>query len=533
MFTLYNLESAQLLSERFVIDDGRKAARAARLLSLKTSQRFQPRKIDASAQDNAVWHEREQARFESGEYVPLCDILRLNTATYETRVGVKLFAHISKKNHLLIAYTKDAQKGAADKQSLISIRAFVEMIADDSALRDLLTSCQTDHAEKFKKHEFKLASTPEDIERVYINYDSSIHPLAISCMRHKHGYGIRWPKVDGKGFHPVRIYGAGDLAVAYIADSDGQTIARALVWPDKKLYSRMYAKGDALHNALKASGYTQSAYYNISHDSFDGAKMLAVYSDDGNLIAPYLDEVGSASLEGDALVMRDGGEFKCSQTDGYAENESDRAFCQCCEETYSEDDLATVYTDSRQHNGESWCEDCRSNNAFYCEGEREYFSDSVDRTIINEEYYSQRYGDNYARYCDHYEEYTFDSLTEVIISESGDTESWSDSALHNDALEYDGRWYSSDMDVTKVIVERYVLKSNPRYDSATRTIFIENCWFTDKAALIPQYLIDDEEVIVFEHDGQLYLEGYRDNYPVARERYDVPPASEESESVAA
>ena len=302
MFTLINIETAVLLSERITLDDGRKAARAARLLSIKTKQRFQPRKIESATVDTS-WHKREEDRFLSGEYIPLASELTIAANIFETKTNNRLFAHISKKNTLLIAYTKDAIKGAQDKQSLLSIEAFVKLVCPNNSqeIHDYLIKLQMNHAKAHMPAQFKLATTPDEIEKVYTNYAPDARHVSGSCMHYDSESG-RWPKVDHQPCHPVRAYGAGDLAIAYMTNSAGETTGRALCWPDRKIYSRMYADNDSLHKALQEAGYSKSSYYGTG-PSLNGARLLLIETDSGDYIAPYLDEVGSARISGDHLII--------------------------------------------------------------------------------------------------------------------------------------------------------------------------------------------------------------------------------------
>ena len=182
-----------------------------------------------------------------------------------------------------------------------------------------------------------------------------------------------------------------------------------------------------------------------------------------------------------------------------------------------------VYTDSRQRSGEAWCEHCRSNGAFYCDGEQEYFSDNVDYGIVNDQTYTQRYIDNNASFCDYYEEYTFGDIRTVIVDSDGETQNWSDSAVEDHAYKYNGDYYSEDLDYTKVIVERYCVQFARRWISSYYGPI--NLWFKDHAEKIPDYLIENGEVETVEaKDGRTYLKDYVDHYPVERVRLDVVDA---------
>lgn len=526
MFTLFHVDSKSILAPRAMFKDGQAAARAARLLSLKTGSRYQPRRHVEAAVD---WREREKARFESGEYTPLCSAL---SDQLESRGLHDLFAHVAKKRPGLIAFTKDAEKGAADKQSLRSIRAFVESYCEGACeeLREHIINEQTAWANQ-QETELKFATTPDEITAVYVDYDSNAGAVSQSCMR----YNVtHWPRLPGGDYcHPASIYGAGDLAIAYIQNEDGKTTHRALCWPAKKIYSRVYAPNDALHNLLKAAGYTQSSgYYGTTGaESLQGARCLRIENRNGNFVAPYLDEIGSFEDDGDNLIISNYGEIDGRNTSGESSSRPS-AYCECCEERVDEDDLIYVYTDARQNDGASYCQCCAESHTFYCHGTNDTYSDSVDCVEVDGRTYTRRYAEENANYCERNGDYTFEDMTEVIIDDCGNTEWWGESAVSDDAIEYDDKWYSIDLDMRDVIIERYV----PRYSRTFvygQGVVNHNVWFEDVCVSIPQFLIDDGEVDVIENgeNGRTYLSGYRDNYPVDRARLDV--AQDEESALAA
>lgn len=530
MFTLLHLESAKVV-ERAQFSDGKRASRAARLLSIKTGQRFQPRKIVQG--DDSTWHNREQARFDSGEYTPLCDLLAARVANYERKNGTRLFAHISKKNPLLIAYTKDAIKGAQDKQSLLSIPAFVELVApaSEQEYKNLLVSLQGEIAAQFIPAEFLIAETESDIESVYTNHAKSGN-IGVSCMRYS---ASNFPRVNDRVYHPVRVYAAGDLAIAYKQNDEGLTTARALIWPSKKLYSRVYSdseNGDSsFHEALRRAGYSKSRYYGHDFESMSGARLLRVENDKSNLVIPYLDEVGHVSDNGENLIIDRNGELGAMETSGEIRLAGE--CCDSCGDQYDESDLRTVYTDSRMHDSESWCEHCRDNNTFYCHGYEETFADSVDYSIVDGDTYCDRYINNNSdiNFCDRSEENTFNDVNEVIINDRGDTENWSQYYCDSDAIYYEGKYYSDDLESVEVVIERYVLRYSSRFHA--NHVARINAYYIDVTQRIPQVAIDDGDVEVVEAtDGRLYLVGYIDHYPVPRERLDVTQ-DDDSESLAA
>lgn len=181
-----------------------------------------------------------------------------------------------------------------------------------------------------------------------------------------------------------------------------------------------------------------------------------------------------------------------------------------------------VYTDSRQHSGEAWCQHCRDSDAFYCEGNGEYFSDNVDSGTVNDQTYTQRYIDNNAHYCEYDEEYTFDYLTTVIVDSDGETQEWSENAVSNNAYQYNGDYYSKDVNYERVVTERYCVQWTRRLRWGSSYYGPINVWFKDNVEKIPSHLIEEGEIETVEaKDGLTYLKDYLDHYPVARERFDV------------
>lgn len=98
--------------------------------------------------------------------------------------------------------------------------------------------------------DLKFARTPEEIANVYKDGPHS-------CMVKK-----SFPLGDT----PVKAYAAGDLAIAYI-NRGGVVIARAVCWPDKKIFQRkVYGEGSMLRHALSSQGYKEG--------SIEGARLL-------------------------------------------------------------------------------------------------------------------------------------------------------------------------------------------------------------------------------------------------------------------
>lgn len=117
----------------------------------------------------------------------------------------------------------------------------------------------------------QIGRTADEFEHVYTNGPHS-------CMAYEATQG-RYQS----GFHPVRVYGDLDLGVAYITRS-GDITARTLVWPDKKLYGRIYGDRDRLIERLTEEGYIESPGWD-----FSGARLHLKRNGENEIISPYVD----------------------------------------------------------------------------------------------------------------------------------------------------------------------------------------------------------------------------------------------------
>ncbi len=198
--------------------------------------------------------------------------------------------------------------------------------------------------------EVKFATTPDEIERVYLTGPNS-------CMSHSaHSYT--------SDVHPVRVYGAGDLAVAYI-ENGGKPCARALCWPEKKLYSRVYGCSSRLGAALAKLDYQPGRLY--------GARLLKIESGD-SYIMPFIDNERVVHA-GDYFELSASGE-SAGRTDGMLEDNS--TSCERCGDRISDPD------DANSFRGEPWCDSCYSEHTTECEHCNEQ-ARREDTTAVGEE----------------------------------------------------------------------------------------------------------------------------------------------------
>ena len=297
----------------------------------------------------------------------------------------------------------------------------------------------------------QFASTPDEIEEVYLDGPSS-------CMSHQ---------ADSyeSSEHPVRVYGAGDLAIAWLPyrDNDEDYLgrrladrprvkARALCWPERKVYGRVYPddcypEGAALVHALQAVGYSHAR---IHDKGFNGARLLRIECEDRNgrdgWVMPYLDSpCRNFDDDGDYLIMRQNGEFNAEETDGVVTSEEEYEYhCDWCEDGFNGGG-STVFSSVNRHGGRNEryiCPSCaESENVFRCAGFDEYF----DSGHVS---YDEWQGETYT--CQWLEDNTFISDfsgerfsgDDMVTMHNG--YQWAEEELDGNAVPIDGEWWPTD-----------------------------------------------------------------------------------------
>lgn len=215
------------------------------------------------------WHKREMARFADGTYreVPWAHALTPIDGHY---------VHMALEKDGVVAYTPNPISGAEDRQVRMTPGRYLERFFSAHITSDQVRSWANECSLLFIEP-YRIARTPKEIARVYTHGPHS-------CMSGpKNNYSTR-------PYHPVEVYGHSDLGVAFLASCSfeaGEKIhARVLVYPEAKLYARVYGDGGSysehLINQLKASGYRQSR-------DFSGAKIRLLRNDHKQVILPYFD----------------------------------------------------------------------------------------------------------------------------------------------------------------------------------------------------------------------------------------------------
>lgn len=295
------------------------------------------------------WRERERRRFEDGTYKrpPWPDNI-LRALEEHCRFH---YLHVSLRDPTKVSYTESPEKGEIDRQSApMSAGRYLQRYA---RYREYNAEVPSEYARPWLSPEqirelnamlmpagaVKFGKTADDFERVY-----KFGPR--SCMA---GDASEF----SSPIHPVRIYAAGDLEIAYLEPEPDNITARVLIWPEKKVYGRPYGDQHRLLHQLHQDGY--------KYGSLVGARLLKVM-DGVAYVAPYIDRHFYMEDMGDYCCISDSGSIHCGSTDGLAHA---GVCCFYCGNRYDEEDMTST------DNG-LWCSDCVDQHLFWCAGYGEY-----------------------------------------------------------------------------------------------------------------------------------------------------------------
>jgi hypothetical protein len=320
-----------------------------------------------SEAEAANWQAREEARFASGEYQPVPWAMAM------WRAHPTHYVHVSKKDLGKIAFTETSEKGAADRQTVMSpgrylTRFYADVLTPAKigtwAARVSLDDGSGDDGIRF-------ATTADEMETAYTSASLG------SCM----SYGAS--HFEGH-CHPVRVYAAGDLAVATL-ERDGVTVARCLAWPEKKTYGpRVYGDAVRFEAAMAARGYTEATPY--------GARIAKLEDDNGRgFIMPYLDGgLRLADKDGGFAIYQSGtglyhNGVDTQNTEGVTEEEpeDERSSCDNCGARMDDDDATRTASEDYicSHCAEHYYQTCAVTGDLYRQNEMTECLDEYRTTV--------------------------------------------------------------------------------------------------------------------------------------------------------
>jgi hypothetical protein len=311
----------------------------------------------------ATWQEVAAVRLNIGEWVR--PVWTREDFWQERSIEMhQHFAHISLDDPTMIAFTPDAAKGEAGRQTRMKPGRYLNRFFPELGAKRIAFMAEWwvsgQRPAVALEGAMALATTGDEIVSVY---EADVD----SCMQ---------------GEDCVRVYAAGDLAVAYWTDGEGEVTARALCWPEKGVYGRVYpspddenegderAFGTALLQAMEAKGWTSAR---LRGQGFNGARLLKVCADDGGYVMPYLDHGYGVNDNGCEWEMNTNYEHSCDSTGGTIDASPAYDWtCDHCDEGQFDDscstEVVTYFRDGHPCGEQYWCQHCVTHDAFICEG---------------------------------------------------------------------------------------------------------------------------------------------------------------------
>lgn len=386
------------------------------------------------------WRKREMARFLLGEYTPC---LFADETWFVNRQSSLLqhYPHKSAERADFVAFTESPEKGEQDRQTRVKVGVYLTRF-----FSDVLTPNEIQHWSRLanmsaESAEIQFAKTTDEIVDVYLNGPDS-------CMSENVGH-------YSSDIHPVSVYGDSDLQLAYIrkpsAYHENAIACRALVWPEKMVYGRVYPTPERYNGEARdiARAEQESLILNLERigyrsGSFNGAKIRAICDSDDSYVMPYLDGGYNLTQSGAWFVFDKNGTITANNTNGLTDLSG--MICERCEDSVHEDYTQTVYVGTNGYH-QTWCEHCSGNHAFHCEGYGEAFCDDMESVSIGHETYSLRWAERHFVQCEHTDEWFHDSSElDTVVIINGREESWCESARDENDLFYcegTGKYYLS------------------------------------------------------------------------------------------
>jgi hypothetical protein len=348
-------------------------------------------------QRRVTWQERENAKFEQEIYTPP----PFSSEPWFDTTNDH-FVHVSIDDPTKVAFTENAGKGDRDIQQRMAPGRYLQKFyagGEHDTRAPETRVCLTPKQVAFYSEWFLSGQKPVEQHGGEVQFATS--PEAIVDVYR------RGPDSCMRNCDSVRVYGAGDLAIAYVEDGD-KVISRALCWPEKKVFGRVYptpenywmrdgysspeasrAVQTDLHSRLREMGFRSEQE---GHDMV-GARVLKI-EDYGRYVGPYLDDQDLHPNDNGCdryLVLEhsvDSSVGDGRNTDGYFGNEDQEEeeeeydwVCEQCDEgQYDGNSSYEQYISWNAHRqtgvSRSVCSSCNEYSSFVCEVTEELFSNN-------------------------------------------------------------------------------------------------------------------------------------------------------------
>lgn len=236
----------------FFWDAGEEAQAEAKMLNEQAKAdgallRYRVKKDTSDIPRDPFWRKREARRFNDGIYqrVPWWTSYTLHKEGH--------FPHLSLEQPGYIAYMPSVERGEQDRPERISAGRYLNRYFGNVLTQEQIRTWANKVFAFSKKLEVKFGGSPADFARVYKDGPHTCVPA-----------------------EQAKLYGAGDLQVAYLED-DGSVVARCICWPEKKGFGRIYPEDQGkyyqeLKQQLEAKGWKH--YKPDKFGLYYGARLL-------------------------------------------------------------------------------------------------------------------------------------------------------------------------------------------------------------------------------------------------------------------
>jgi hypothetical protein len=276
----------------------------------------------------------------------------------------------------LVAYYQTPQKRKAGVLTPIKPGKYLKKYFGDVLTEEFIQEQGLAWQTHFKPAELKVTQDADEVQEVYENGPNS-------CMS-------KSAAQFAGDCHPARVYAGPDLGIAYIGSID-DAAARCVVWPEKKIFARVYGDYHRMGSALEAAGYKEG-----DADDFRGARLRRIYNGHFYTV-PYSDVFNYAHDDGEYLIWGRGGDVYMQHTNGTNVENPEGCRCEDCGERMDEDFSFST------HAGNQICESCYSDSYFTCSITDNVYH--IDSMVASPDGYSisqhatRRYTDS-VFYCD-------------------------------------------------------------------------------------------------------------------------------------
>jgi hypothetical protein len=321
----------------------------------------------------------------------------------------------------LLAYYQTPQKRKAGVLTPIKAGKYLKKYLGDVLPEEAIQEQGLAWQSFFAPVELKVTQDADEVQAVYENGPNS-------CMSKE-------ASMFASDEHPARVYAGPDLGIAYIGTT-GDPAARCVVWPEKKIYGRVYGDYHRMGVALETAGYKEG-----DDDDFAGARIRRIYNG-AFYTVPYCDMGNYAHDNGTYLIIGRGDVYM-QHTNGTNMENPERCRCADCDD-FMDDDYSYYVDDVG-----NVCESCYGSSYFSCDITGNSYPDSemvassddirISRYATTSSYYRDR-----LFYCDGTSKWYVKADHDYVVMADGDLYEQSYADENAFYCEFSEEWHTND-----------------------------------------------------------------------------------------